>query len=76
MPIYVYACNQAGHERKEVVHPMQDSPVILCDCGGVMHRVPQAVMHYNNPTETLLDQMDEKYRQFRQRKARGHYARN
>lgn len=41
MPIYVYRC-KAGH-KTEVQHGMKEVISILCaECGGEMHRVPQA----------------------------------
>lgn len=39
MPTYVYKCPE-GHG-KEVLHRMEYSTGIVCDCGELMHRVPQ-----------------------------------
>jgi len=67
MPVYVYRCAN-GHE-KEVTHSMKQDPSIICKvCGDVMKRKPQAFRWYMNPTDVLLDHMDDKYREWRVKK--------
>jgi hypothetical protein len=69
MPMYVYGCDDKSHARLNIPHGMSDDPEILCPkCNGIMHRVPQAVMHYNNPHDSLVNELDK---QFCKRKAEG-----
>jgi DNA-directed RNA polymerase subunit RPC12/RpoP len=63
---YVYGCKNKEHPRVEAVHRMMENPDIRCpDCGERMHRIPQAVRHYTNPTEVLYDYLDDKYANWR-----------
>jgi len=41
MPTYVYKCRADGYV-KEVLHRIGYSTGVTCDCGELMHRVPQA----------------------------------
>lgn len=68
---YVYGCDCGN--REDVVHPMvAPHTVVACSqCGSWMHRVPQAFTWYHNPVDTLLDKLDEGYRNYRTKKAKG-----
>jgi hypothetical protein len=45
---------------------MHDNPEVKCPvCGDIMHRVPQAFTWYNNPYEVLSDQLDNQYRNWK-----------
>ncbi len=71
MLTYIYGCTEHKDVRKEVVHAMNDNPVIPCPrCSQPMHRIPQAVRHYTNPQDVLFDQLDARYRAYRAKKAR------
>ncbi len=42
MPTYVYGCDtDQAHPRKETAHMMSKNPDMVCECGSLMHRVPQ-----------------------------------
>lgn len=82
MPQYVYKCPQAHY--KEVLHRMAYSTGIVCECGEMMHRVPQmpAVVwgglpphkeHYRGrAAREFLDGFDERKDQYIAKKeARG-----
>lgn len=72
---YVYGCQDPTHPRREVVHAMNDNPEVRCPiCRTAMHRIPQRVRFYMNPTDVLLNEYDAKYRAFRARKAREQHA--
>ena len=61
--LYIYACKNKAHPRKEVRHSMKEEPVILCDvCKKPMHRVPQPFRLGFNATEILVDWLDNNYR--------------
>lgn len=72
MPKYVYKCGECSSEM-EIVHRIADCDmfVIRCKkCGAIMHRVPQAVPHYNNPMDTLGDIADKKFAEWKRRAKR------
>ena len=63
MATYVYACKNKDHPRKEVQHPMKESPAVKCAvCKKPMHKVMQPFRLGFNATEVLLDWMDNNYR--------------
>lgn len=71
MPTYVYACPDPSHSRKEVIHSIDTDPVVECEtCKAAMRRVPQPFRWYMDPAGVLLDHMDDKYRQWRERKSK------
>ncbi len=75
MPTYVYACSTHTAHREEVIHSMQDSPVIPCPlCGEQMHRIPQVFRYYLNPKDVLCDMLDDKYVKYRAEKERQKHA--
>lgn len=76
MPTYVYGCDvDKSHRRRIIPHGMSDDPEIHCpDCGATMHRIPQAVMHYFNPRDTLIEKLDTRWRKRRAEGFRGRTA--
>lgn len=69
MPKYVYRCK--NDHRIEVIHSIHEDPDICCGvCGCEMSRVPQAFTWYRDPSNTLLDKMDDGYRKYRKKKER------
>jgi putative FmdB family regulatory protein len=69
MSTYVYTCTDHPDIREEVIHSMNDDPIVRCPkCGEQMHRKPQGFMFYMDPRITLYDEMDSKYRAYRVRK--------
>jgi hypothetical protein len=74
MSAYVYGCSQdPAHPRREVVHAMREDPEVRCSvCDAVMHRIPQPFKFYNNPADTLMNKLDQGYRNYRIKKARQH----
>ena len=77
MPTYVYGCDKdKSHPRGEVFHGINEDPVIICDeCGSTMHRIPQPMRFYMNPSDVLYSWMDEKYVDWR-KKRNGHSKRS
>jgi putative FmdB family regulatory protein len=70
MPVYVYGCPECGR-RVEVVHAWGDNPMVTCAfCKVELHRIPQLFTHYNNPAQTLVNMLDDKYRVWRSKKER------
>ncbi len=60
---YVYACDNPTHPRIVVEHSMKENPEIPCnECDRPMHRVPQLFTWGHNPTQVLLEKMDERFR--------------
>lgn len=69
--LYIYGCSDKSHPRVFMAHRMMDNPEVFCStCGKPLHRVPQAFQFYNNPTDTLLNNLDDGYRKYRARKAK------
>ena len=62
MPVYIYRCPN-NHETT-LVHPIGECnlPHKCVQCKKDMRRVPQPIIHYNNPTETLLTRLDDSFR--------------
>jgi hypothetical protein len=71
MPVYVYGCNEKNHPRVEVVHGIDEDPAVLCECGAVMHRVPQLFSWGWDAGLMLYENMDDEYRAFRKGGRRG-----
>jgi hypothetical protein len=61
MPVYVYRC-QNNHE-STLIHPIGECNLthncVLCN--GEMHRVPQLMIHYNNPAQSLLNRLNDAF---------------
>jgi hypothetical protein len=76
MPTYVYGCDSHPDQRKEVIHRISESPIVLCEIclnGGVsspMHRIPQAFRWYMNPALVLYDKLDEGFQDYKRRKGK------
>jgi hypothetical protein len=72
MPKYVYGCHQHPECRPEIIHGMDEDPVIECpECHKPMHRVPQAFRWYNNPAALLLDKLSDRFADYRKEKRYG-----
>jgi hypothetical protein len=61
MPIYLYQCPEKHEE--VISHSIGECniPRFCVLCKGEMHRVPQQVIHYNNPNQTLLNKLHDSF---------------